>query len=540
MNILNRRGNVLLFVISGIAMAAAIGMGMFYMTSTTSMGQMTGNAMDRAHYLAVAGKNYALANWEDRTSWNNVEFSVSDKEEFIISYSGDEITSTGIVNKDTALEARKEIKAKSPSPTFAKKEFSDTFENLTNWDTSAKFGEFDTQLVSGDKALAVTDKEAAFGTYGEWSWLQFNIGAAGIDLSVPWKNAGYCLSYDLQVKVANNQPYYAVGLIFKVHGTGSSRVFYGVSYMRTKQQYKCYWWGCQWERDDNIPSEIKPNTNGSDGIFTAPLEKLDDTHRYSRPAIVLWKKDDSGFTWLAYKLLSSSNFVVDGSSLLKEWSNLQVRLIEAYPLSFTNGGPTPLLYGTTIVGAASGAEARINGTPILTAEDETWSSSNASGTLTLDSISGTFQSGENLLVNGQIRAKASGTLGAKANYIRVYYGDVSDHTPSNDNPTDDNRKSNPRLTTGSSNRVHWPIDDVSYWNADNDYLTLVQWESPNASANPVPVRLGGSETKEANSIIKDSALLTPSSGTIDYSGIALHATGNTATSTYFDDFAIQY
>ena len=85
MYIFNQKGSVLLFVISGIALAAAIGMGMFYMTSTSSMGQMSGNAMDRAHYLAVAGKNYALANWKDRTSWNNVEFSVSDKEKFILS-----------------------------------------------------------------------------------------------------------------------------------------------------------------------------------------------------------------------------------------------------------------------------------------------------------------------------------------------------------------------------------------------------------------------------------------------------------------------
>ena len=533
MNIRNQRGNVLLFVISGIAMAAAIGIGMFYMTSTSSLGQMSGNAMDRAHYLALAGKNYALANWKSRTSWNNAEFSLSDKERFMLSYSGDEITSIGIVNKATAIEARKEIKAKSPSPTFAKTEWSDTFKNLTNWDASTKIGGFATQLVSGDQALVVTATGNSFGSSGNWSWLQFNTGAAGVDLTTPWKNAGYCLSYDLQVKIANNQPYYAAGLIFKAEGIGDSRVFYGVSYMRTKQQYRCDG-GCKWERDDNIPDGIKPTTTGSDGIFTEPLQYLDPTHRYSRPAIVLWKKDGSGFTWLAYKLLSSPNFVVDDSSLLKQWSNLQVRLIEAYPQSFTNGGPTPLLYGTTVVGAASGAQARINGTPILTAE--TWSSSSASGTLTLDGIIGTFQSGENLLVNGQICAKASGTLGSKANYIRVYYGDVSDHTPANDTPTDDNRKGNPRLTTGSSNRVHWPIDDVSYWNADNDYLTLVQWAEANSSAT----KLGGVGTKEADAIIRDSSLLTPDSGTIAYSGIALHATGDTATSTYFDDFAIQY
>lgn len=535
MNILNRRGNVLLFVISGIAMAAAIGMGMFYMTSTTSMGQMTGNAMDRAHYLAVAGKNYALANWEDRTSWNNVEFSVSDKEEFIISYSGDEITSTGIVNKDTALEARKEIKAKSPSPIFAKKEWKDTFEDLTNWATGSGAGALGSQEISADKSLDVTDvTSAGFGTgTGKWSFLQLLAGAGyAVNLTKAWQDAGYCLSHDLQVKIKNDESLYFAGITFKIEGTGVNRTFYGISFLRARQGKLS--WSDTWRQIDDIPLGIAP-----EGIFLdPPVDYWGGWYqvRTSRPTIVLWKKGGAGFTWLAYKILDSSNYVVTDSYGLQAWSNIQVRLIEAYPLNFTNGGPTPLLYGTIIVGAASGAKARINGTPVLSAEDETWSSSNASGTLTLDSISGTFQSGENLLVNGQICAKASGTLGSKANYIRVYYGDVSDHTPSNDNPTDDNRKSNPRLTTGVTDHVHWPVDDVSYWSADNDYLTLVQWAETNSSAT----KLGGVGTREANAIIKDSSLLTPNSGTIDYSDIALHATGDTATSTYFDDFAIQY
>ncbi len=222
-----------------------------------------------------------------------------------------------------------------------------------------------------------------------------------------------------------------------------------------------------------------------------------------------------------------------------DWSNLQVRLIEAYPLDFTNGGPSPLLHGSVIIGSTSGATAHISGTPILTSES--WSTSTASGTLTLTNISGTFASGENLLVDGGIRARASGTLGTtKSNYIRVYYGDVSSHGTPNNIPTDNNRLGNPRIITGSGNIIYWPANNVSNWSADNDYMTLVQWETPNSSASPMPVRLGGSGTKEANSIIRDSSLLTPNSGIIDYSGIALHSTGNTATSTYFDDFAVQY
>jgi len=539
MLISNQRGNVLLFVIAGIAMIASIAMGMFYMTSTASLGQAGGSGMNRAYYLALAGKDYALAKWNIRANWNSIEFSLSNAESFLVSYSGEIITSTGIVNKNTPFEARKTIIARSPSP--VRKHFLDTFENLTNWAMGAGAGEVgghEIAPVSGDNALHVLSSASAFGSYGVWSFLQLNAAVAGVDFSTSWLDAGRCLSHDLQVKITNNQPYYVAGLIFKAAGVGNNREFYGVSYMRTKQKKVCYWWGCQWERDDNIPSEIKPSTGGSDGIFTEPLEYLDSTHRYSRPAIVLWKKQGSDLSWLAYRLLTSTDYVVDANNLLVDWSNIQVRLIEAYPLGFTTGGPTPLLHGAAVVGGTSGASARINGTPVMTSE--TWSSTTAAGTLTLTNISGTFQTGENLLVSGTTRAVVSGTLGAKTNYIRVYYGDVTSHGTVNNISTDNIRASNPRIISGSSNVIHWPVDNVSDWDAFYDYMTLVQWEVPNSSASPTPERLGGVGTKEANAIIKDSSLLTPNSGTIDNSGIALHATGNTATSTYFDDFAIQY
>ncbi|MCI0505992.1 MAG: hypothetical protein L0Z73_07750 [Gammaproteobacteria bacterium] len=551
MAIFNQKGNVLLFVISGIAMAAAIATGMFYMTSTSSLGQAGGSGMERAYYLALAGKDYAAANWNNRSSWNNNEFSLSTTEIFHITYSGSGITSTGIVNKNTPFEARKTIKVPQPSP--ARKHFFEAFEDKTRWDEGTKLGTFDTPLVSGDKALKVVSSEAALGGYGVWSFLRFNSAFAGVDLSTPWLDADRCLSHDLQVKIANNQPYYFAGLIFKTAGVGNDREFYGVSYMRTKQQcsWGCWslsgWNGSTWNscycdgcsRLDNIPSELKPTVTGYDGIFTEPLECWTDGSgnwfRYSRPSVVLWKRQSNSFNWLAYKLLTSNDYVIGADNRLVDWSNLQVRLIEAYPLGFTTGGPTPLLHGAFVVGGTSGASARINGTPVLTSE--TWAGNTAAGTLTLTNVSGTFVNGENLLVDGVTRAIASGTIGAKTNYIRVYYGDVNSHGTQNDIPTDsDNRGGNPRIVTGSSNVIHWPVDNVSDWSAYYDYITLVQWDGFQASAS----RLGGSGTKEANAIIGDSSLLTPNSGTIDYSGIALHATGNTATSTYFDDFAIQY
>jgi len=529
MTILNQRGNVLLFVIAGIAMIASIAMGMFYMTSTSTLGQVGGSGMNHAYYLALAGKDYALANWDSGSSITG-EFILSDTERFDLSKTNFKITATGIVNKDTPFEAKKTIIALSPSP--VRKHFLDTFENLSKWDMGTQVGGHTITPVSGDNALDVTSTQTGIFGSRPWSFIQLNTGSSGanVDLTTAWKDAGYCLSHDLQVKIRNIQPFHMEGLAFKVSSSGDT--FYGVSYIRRKETS---WDGSNWNGADDISNSLKP-----DAIYTGSLEYDWWTYpfiRYSHPAIILWKRQGGVFTWLAYKLMTydvnNQNYVFNSSNLLIDWSNLQVRLNEAYSLDFSTGGPTPLLNGAIVVGP--NGSARISGTPII--ESGSWAAVDALGKLTLTTVSGTFQSGDNLLVNGVTRAIAAGAIGAKTNYIRVYYGDVNSHGTQNNIPTDsDNRGGNPRIVTGSSNVIHWPVDNVSDWSAYYDYMTLVQWDGFQASAS----RLGASGTKEENAIIEDNSLLTPDSGAINYSGIALHATGNTATSTYFDDFAIQY
>jgi hypothetical protein len=566
MSILNQKGNVLAFTVIATTMIAALGVGMFYMTSTSSLGGVGANNINRAYFVALAGKDYAIANWNSRLQITGNEFILSNNDRFLLALTDYEITSTGIVNKDTPFEARKTIKVPAPRSAQSKKTFFEPFENLSKWVTGSGTSELGTHAITsvgGDNALKVTPQAYTYGYgYGVWSFLQLNTAAANVDLTKAWKDAGYCLSHDLQIKIrVDNQPYYKAGLIFKASGTGDTSEFYGISYMRTKQQCpdgfssttgwnaatstwtSCYAsrsWTCS--RLDNIPSPLKP-----DDIFTEPLEcgsEGSNWIRYSRPSIVLWKKrSPSGdFIWLAYKLLTSNDYVVDTNNRLVDWSNVQVRLLEAYQLSFTNGGPSPLLDGDFIVGVTSRAMARVNGTPIYSDNSETWASSTAAGILTLTNISGSFQSGEDLIVNGITRAKASSALSTtKANYIRVYYGDVSSHGTPNNIPIDNIRAGNPRLVTGSSYKVHWPVDDISSWNATNDFMTQVKWSGVNASESTI---LGGSGTTEAGAIIKDTSitypLITPGSGSIDHSGIAVYTTGNTSPYIYFDDFAIRY
>ncbi|WP_435550183.1 hypothetical protein [Desulfobacterium sp. N47] len=446
------------------------------------------------------------------------------------------------MNKDTPFEAKKVIEINfvgSPhSP--VKRHLLDTFDdaNLPNWDKDTQIG---THEVSPDNALHVKTSASAFGS-GTWGFLQLNTdsGAVNIDLTSAWKNAGYCLAYDLQVKISNSEPLYMAGLTFKVAGSGDDREFYGISYLKTKQR-KLGVLG-PWEQADGIPSGVVPDNVFMDPPIWEGSWPILYQVQYSKPAIVLWKRyldTNTGvyaFTWLAYKLLASTDFIVGESGNLIPWSNLQIRLIEAYPLNFTTAGTSntsPLLSGAIVVGP--NGSARISGTPVITSGS--WASSNVIGILTLTNISGTFSSGENLKVNGTVLAKASGTLGGKSNFIRAYYGDANATNPDTSDiipniPTDNNRKRSLRT------EIHWPVDNVSDWKAENDYMTLVQWDGVQAPA----LRLGGSggDAKEGRAIIEDGSLLTPDSGVIDYSGIALHATGSSADSTYFDDFAVQY
>jgi hypothetical protein len=506
----NQRGNVLPFVVVGVAMAMALGMGMFYMTSTSFLGQAGGSGMERAHQLALAGRDYALANWDNPSQWDRSDrdftlSAASPTEGFSLEYTGGRIKSTGFVNRNMPFEAKKTITASPPS--LVKKSLTESFDDptLSKWATGSAAGEIGSHATSGQALDVTAATAAAYGPgSGTWSLLQLSASSAGVDLTAPWLNAGRCLSYDLQAKIANVENYYMAGLIFKMSNDHLS--FYGVSFLRIRQSW---WFG--WSDSDDIPSGVKPDairTYTNDGYFT----------RYSKPALVLWKRQGGNFTWLAYKILDNTNLVVDGSEKLVPWSTLQVRLQEVY--GFSGGDPNLLKKGAVVIGQTSAARARITEAPIMTSATD--------GVFRLADVRGTFESGEQLKVGGE----AAATLGGRTNLIRVYYGDADATKPDTSDGTliGNARKRNPR------GEMHWPADNDTDWTTANDRMTLV---SPWGGLNTGITLLGGTGT-EAAAIIKDGSLLTPDSGAIDNSGVALHATGGTATSTFFDDFALQY
>ena len=401
-----------------------------------------------------------------------------------------------------------------------KSKYTGTFENtqelIDHWFSgSGELGTHEIAAVSGNNALHVKSTYNVTTLFGlilvsRQSLISLNWSSTGVNLNQSWSLAGDLLSYDTQAKIrVNGQDYYMAGIIFRVDTSGNS---YGVSYLRANT-------GSNFLGSDNdgIPDEV------------CPVNK--------QAMIVLWQeKPANTVQWLAYKTLTSADGVIESNNnRLVDWSTLLVRVVEAASLEFTGGaGPTPL-YGDTITGA-NGATARVNGTPILSSG--AWGS-NAAGVLTIDTVSGTFQSGTLTVTRtgtGTIgTVNYTGTYRAKDNYIRVYYGNTSNLGTANANPLDNNRLGDARLTTGGA--VTWPVDDVANWAAANDAFTLVQWNDNLNLTTGNALRMGTGT--EAKAIIRTNALPSPSSGTFTQPEIGLDTWGNSSTSVYFDDFGLQ-
>jgi len=372
------------------------------------------------------------------------------------------------------------------------------------------------------------------------------------------------------VKVRNDQPYFFAGLNFRMRNNSDNTDLYtyGVSFMKPRLQQACLFGICgNWGAPTDLASDLIPGYLSGDSpgpLFpSGNMETASSgswlyglNYRYGLPVILLWQRTSSGFKWLAYRTLTAADGIVTYTSSTKayrlvNWSTLMVRVIEGYPLLFSNGGGTsgtgvPIKSGDTISTSDGSKSARVTGTPILTGGS--WAARNAQGTFTLSNVTGgTFASGDILYVNGVRLAQAAGSLGTpKRNYFRVYYTAPTALGTANAIQTDNNRLANAR---GS---VNWPPDDLTDLTAANDYVTMIggssglQWTGYNTGVSAL------TSTSEPNAIIANGDLVTPpwtSTSTVaDFAfangntgeSIAVVTSSASATSTYYDDFAIQF
>lgn len=107
MNFANQKGNVIAYVVIAMTTIAALAVGALYMTSSSALGELGANNLNKAYFLAMAGKDYALIKNLENTGGRN--FTLANNDKLRLAIAGNYIVSTGIVNEGTPFEARRTI-----------------------------------------------------------------------------------------------------------------------------------------------------------------------------------------------------------------------------------------------------------------------------------------------------------------------------------------------------------------------------------------------------------------------------------------------
>lgn len=442
-----------------------------------------------------------------------------------------------------------------------KKQFHDQFNNDDNWNTAQGLGSHE---VSGGAMNVTPAVPPASGTnYTCWRdgnslWAINTWKDTEELLKQAWNDAGGSLSYDVQVKVSNTEPYWMAGLGFRFRYPNSSDVYtYGVSFIR--HRLRRGFLDFTWSYDDNIHPDLRipePLPPIQFLVFTA----------YTDPYIVLWQRTGSGvgcagdFKIIAYRKITAADNLTTGtgsSMRLKDWSTLMVRLIEGYELQFNSGlvdaTGKHIKYGDILQNQTGTKIAQVIGTPILTSNWGIANSTTAAGRLVLTNVTGgEFTNGESLSISGNtttvyaVAAAAQATT--KANYIMLYYGDTAVGSGDSDPPAllfqaNNVRKGNPRGT------VNWPPDDWTDRANANDYLSLIRWidysTTPDSQGQAASLVQSLTSTADLyHSIIKTAALISPAwtdstSPFTPLDQISLITAGSAGAATSYDDFAVQ-
>lgn len=376
-----------------------------------------------------------------------------------------------------------------------KKQFHDQFNNDDNWNTAQGPGGHD---VSGGAMNVTSVVVPASGTnYASWGggnspWAINVWKDTDTLLKQAWNDAGGCLSYDVQVKVTNTQPYWMAGLGFRLRSPNSSDVYtYGLSFIRHRLfGFLGMAFPFDGINDDDLRIPESLPSSIPFGVF------------YTDPYIVLWQRTGpqagtGNFKIIAYRKITAADNLTTGTGAgmrLIDWSTLMVRLVEGYELQFTSGlvdaTGKHIKYGDILQNSAGTKTAQVIGTPILTSNWGIAGSTTAAGRLVLTNVTGGgFANGESLYISGNtvtvyaVVAAAQATT--KTNYIMVYYGDTAVGSGDSDPPAllfqaNNVRKGNPRGT------VNWPPDDWTDRANANDYLSLIRWIDYNLGTNISP------------------------------------------------------
>lgn len=441
-------------------------------------------------------------------------------------------------------------------------------------------GTWTTEQVDGNTALTVDQStsgvrvEAVIGYSGEPN-----------PFRTAWTNALKFLSYDAQVKIATGTPgnpftdkpeSYVAGLTFRSTETvpgkwrsyGLSFMNYGGSGIPQALQPRLYalWTNKTYNQGESVSLLDNQGyyTNYICDRATCPSTnagKFDNDYWtvYSPPMILLWSRGgrsvtDSGDRWLAYKLLDDEQAlhagtgggVVDSEGKLKDWSTILLRIVEAASIKLNTTTDTTIATGTVVTDAAGKTATvyrKIN-------------DNDGEIVLLLHNV----QEGFTRPATVEIYATdAAWGFRPRDNYIWAMFGDTSTHPSANDDPLDNTRNASQRLTDAESadpnianptyagQKIFWPPDNMSDWGNTlangtvNDYFKLVRWNDIlNTRTENMDLYIMGTND-EMKAILRTDLWTTGGYVRTAFPHeFGVHALGDQAVNTYFDDLAISF
>ena len=569
-----QQGSILIGLIVTMVIMSVLAGGMLSMTSNITFQEFMANNHARAYYAAESGARITMARIREACAQSTATardallamipgtYSITGGGSFVISALDTsapprvKFTSTGIINTGVLRAKRQLSYSMIPAgPTITPPGYGEINIDLSTLPGNVTTGSMEFTIVNpgGNEALEVT-KDQGDGVNAEA--YVFAPMAPPDPFWLNWNAAGGYSSYDLQVKIAtgtlsgtaliNPPTTYANGLTFRAidHG-GQKQDFLGVSLVRNGMLVPPYpapagstvwvkngsytggqivynnssYYKCISSHTDNNNNTQPPNTT----YWT--LLTNDDT-----PMIVLWRRDSNKAngdgTWLAYKLLDQTSYLVDVSGHTIDWFTLLVRVVEAASVKLTVSSAPDINIGDTITADTGTANVfrKIN---------------DADGKVVLlfNNVEGTFTRPATI---GTYSTDATWGYRSRDNYIWVFYTDPADHS----------FNATPLETVGANsirfgqlrNTIRWPITDVQSWTTADDRFSLVQW---NASLNTALVSDYGKTItimgsgKEEGAIIRTDLFTRP--GPYATSGafpgeIGLVSLGG-SNNAFFDDLA---
>ncbi len=343
-----------------------------------------------------------------------------------------------------------------------------------------------------------------------------------------WTNTGGYLSYDLQVKIAEQHNQQPSQYNPSTHYSWGDVVWYGndTTYYELDRQwgdwirvYFVYGFGVFFRINVLTPQTTAYGLaffRGQREVDDVPLTMIPPGLPDHTPSILLFARDGNqanDTNWLAYMMLNGGvqhqtdsaylSYAVDPYGFLKDWSTVMVRVVEAASIKLAaETVASEINVGDTITGGSGTAKV------VMKIHD-----GDGKVVLLLNNVDGTFSRPSSVGSYPTTSAWSNGidcTNGycPKDNYIWAFLADTSPHG-SDSTATNNIRLEEIPVQNGGT--IRWAPTDIQAWTSTDDHFTLVQWAPSLNLAVDSSLWLMGAG-KEANAILRSKKYSSASTG----------------------------